>query len=71
MVLSTIYTKAETDYLLQKLESESVSNIQGLQTALTKKINIGLDTVVNFKNMFPYQIDKRFKGKSEYKSENM
>ena len=37
MALSTTYTKVETDYLLQKLESESVSNIQGLQTALDNK----------------------------------
>ena len=40
MVLSTTYTKAETDYLLQNLESE-----------LAKKINIGVDTVFNFKNI--------------------
>ena len=41
MGLSTTYTKAETDYLLQKLESESVSNIQGLQTALDNKLDKG------------------------------
>ena len=41
MGLSTTYTKAETDYLLQKLESESVSNISGLQTALDSKLNKG------------------------------
>ena len=41
MGLSTTYTKAETDYLLQKLESESVSNISGFQTALDSKLNKG------------------------------
>lgn len=40
MGLSITYTKTETDYLLQKLESDSVSNIQGLQTALDAKLSI-------------------------------
>ena len=41
MSLNTTYTKTETDYLLQKLESESVSNVQGLQTALDSRLNKG------------------------------
>ena len=41
MGLSITYTKTETDYLLQELESESVSNIQGLQTALDNKLDKG------------------------------
>ena len=52
MGLSTTYTKAETDYLLQKLESESVSNIQGLQTALDTKLSTEVPsttgTVISF-----------------------
>ena len=41
MGLSITYTKTETDYLLQELESESVSNIQGLQTDLDNKLDKG------------------------------
>ena len=60
MSLSTTYTKAETDYLLQELESESVSNIQGLQTALDNKLDKGAytGTAQDLKNSIDGKLNK-------------